>query len=63
MPTLVVHGRVDRLVPLSGGEATAAAIPGARLLVLDEMAHDLPEPLWPQVVDAIAEVAGVSAAS
>ena len=42
VPTLVVHGRVDRLVPLSGGEATAAAIPGARLLVLDQMAHDLP---------------------
>ena len=60
VPTLVVHGRVDRLVPLSGGEATAAAIPGARLLVLDEMAHDLPQPLWPQVVDAIAEVAGVA---
>ena len=62
VPTLVVHGRVDRLVPLSGGEATAAAIPGARLLVLDEMAHDLPKPLWPQVFDAISAVAGVPAA-
>ena len=54
---------VDQLVPLSGGEATAAAIPGARLLVLDQMAHDLPESLWPQAIDAIAQVAGVTAAS
>ena len=50
-------------MPLSGGEATAAAIPGARLLVLDQMAHDLPETLWPEAVDAIAEVAGVAAPS
>jgi pimeloyl-ACP methyl ester carboxylesterase len=62
VPTLVVHGRVDQLVPLSGGEATAAAIPGARLLVLDEMAHDLPRQLWPTVIDAIADVAGMTAA-
>lgn len=53
-PTLVIHGRADRLIDVSGGEATAAAIPGARLLVLDEMGHDLPEPLWPQLIDAIA---------
>jgi pimeloyl-ACP methyl ester carboxylesterase len=53
-PTLVIHGRADRLIDVSGGEATAAAVPGARLLVLDEMGHDLPEPLWPQLIDAIA---------
>ncbi|MBA3655344.1 MAG: alpha/beta hydrolase, partial [Actinobacteria bacterium] len=41
-PTLVIHGRVDPLVRLSGGEATAAAVPGAELLVLDDMGHDLP---------------------
>jgi pimeloyl-ACP methyl ester carboxylesterase len=56
-PALVVHGRVDPLVTLSGGEATAAAIPGAELLVLDEMGHDLPRPLMGQIVDAIAKVA------
>lgn len=54
MPTLVIHGRQDRLVHIDGGEATAAAIPGARLLVLDEMGHDLPHVLWPQLIDAIA---------
>jgi pimeloyl-ACP methyl ester carboxylesterase len=52
-PTLVIHGRGDPLVTLSGGEATAKAVPGSELLVLDEMGHDLPEPLWPEVVDAI----------
>jgi pimeloyl-ACP methyl ester carboxylesterase len=61
VPTLVIHGKVDPLVQLSGGEATAAAIPGAELLVLDEMGHDLPRQLWPQVVDAIAGVAAKAA--
>ncbi|HZN14293.1 MAG TPA: alpha/beta hydrolase [Acidimicrobiales bacterium] len=56
-PTLVIHGRVDPLVGLSGGEATAAAIPGAELLVLDEMGHDVPLPLIPEIVGAIAKVA------
>ena len=52
-PTLVIHGAADPLVTLSGGEATAKAVPGSELLILDEMAHDLPEPLWPEIVDAI----------
>ena len=56
-PTLVIHGRVDPLVDASGGKATAAAIPGAELLVLDEMGHDLPEALWPRIVGAIADLA------
>jgi pimeloyl-ACP methyl ester carboxylesterase len=53
-PTLVIHGKGDPLVTLSGGEATAKAVPGAELRVLDDMGHDLPEPLWPEIVDAIA---------
>ena len=56
-PTLVIHGRVDPLVGLSGGEATAKAIPGAKLVVLDQMGHDLPEPLWPELVSHITAVA------
>jgi len=56
-PTLVIHGRVDPLVGLSGGEATAKAIPRAELLVLDQMGHDLPEPLWPELVSHITAVA------
>ena len=56
-PALVIHGRVDPLVTLSGGEATAKAIPGAELLVLDEMGHDLPIPLSADIAAAIAKVA------
>lgn len=54
-PTLVIHGRHDPLIGVSGGEATAAAIPGARLLVIDQMGHDLPLPLMQTVVDAVAD--------
>jgi pimeloyl-ACP methyl ester carboxylesterase len=57
-PTLVIHGKDDRLVVPSGGRATAKAIPGARLLMLDDMGHDLPRPLWPKIIDAIADNAG-----
>ena len=51
--TLVIHGRDDTLITLSGGEATAAAIRGSRLLVLSDMGHDLPRPLWPVFAEAI----------
>ncbi len=53
VPTLVVHGEQDALVNVSGGRATAAAIPGAELLVVDGMGHDLPRAVWPQLVDRI----------
>ena len=54
-PTLVIHGRADKLVRPSGGRATAAAIRGARLVEIDGMGHDLPRGLWPRLVDLIAE--------
>jgi pimeloyl-ACP methyl ester carboxylesterase len=57
VPTLVVHGADDPLVQLPGGEATAAAVPDAELLVLPGMAHNLPRELWPSIVEAIARVA------
>ena len=53
-PTLVIHGSNDRMVATSGGVATAKAIPGAKLLVIHGMGHDLPEAAWPQLLDAIA---------
>jgi pimeloyl-ACP methyl ester carboxylesterase len=56
-PTLVIHGKADPLVGIGGGEATAAAIPGAELVVFDDMGHDLPPALLPPIVDAIAKVA------
>jgi pimeloyl-ACP methyl ester carboxylesterase len=53
VPTLVIHGNDDRLISPSGGRATARAIPGAKLLKVDDMGHDLPRPVWPKLIDAI----------
>jgi pimeloyl-ACP methyl ester carboxylesterase len=53
-PTLVIHGSTDRMVARSGGVATTKAIPGARLMIVDGMGHDLPEAAWPQLVEGIA---------
>lgn len=56
-PTLVVHGIDDLLVPVENGRKVAAAVPGARLIEFDGMGHNLPERVWPDVLDAIVEVA------
>ena len=53
VPTLVIHGEDDPLVQVDGGLATADAVPGARLVVVPGMGHNLPEPLWPQLVEEI----------
>ena len=53
MPALVIHGRDDQLITPGGGEATAAALPNGDLLLLANMGHDLPKPLWPVIIDAI----------
>jgi pimeloyl-ACP methyl ester carboxylesterase len=53
VPSLVIHGADDALVNVSGGHATAAAIPDAELLVVEGMGHDLPRAVWPQIVDRI----------
>jgi pimeloyl-ACP methyl ester carboxylesterase len=53
VPTLVIHGEQDALVNVSGGRATAAAVPGCELLVVDGMGHDLPRALWPQLTERI----------
>ena len=52
-PTLVIHGRDDTLIPPAAGLRTAEVIPGANLLLMADMGHDLPRPLWPTLVDAI----------
>ena len=52
-PALVIHGDADPLVRLDGGEATARAIPGAKLMVIVGMGHALPIPMWPQIIAAI----------
>jgi pimeloyl-ACP methyl ester carboxylesterase len=56
-PTLVIHGTGDRLVAPSGGRATARAIRGARLMLIEGMGHDLPRAVWPQLIDAITDQA------
>ncbi|MGC8480324.1 MAG: alpha/beta fold hydrolase [Acidimicrobiales bacterium] len=53
LPATVIHGRDDPLINVSGGEATAAAIPGASLLVFEGMGHDVPEALWPEIRDTV----------
>jgi len=56
VPTLVIHGSADKMVDTSGGRATAAAIPGAELVVIEGMGHDLPRALWPQLATKIVEL-------
>ncbi|MCZ2848560.1 alpha/beta fold hydrolase [Modestobacter sp. VKM Ac-2978] len=60
VPTLVVHGDQDALVNVDGGRATAAAVPGADLLVVEGMGHDLPRDTWPQLIDRITDLVRVA---
>jgi pimeloyl-ACP methyl ester carboxylesterase len=57
VPTLVVHGMADRMVHVSGGRATAAAVPGAELLLIDGMGHDVPPALFETFTAAIRRTA------
>jgi pimeloyl-ACP methyl ester carboxylesterase len=55
VPTLVIHGLDDTLIAPSGGERTAELVPGAKLMLVPDMGHDRPQPLWPQLVSAILD--------
>src|SRR3954452_23667048 len=57
VPTLVVHGEDDPLIPVTGGRATAAAIPGAALWTVPGMGHDLPRVIWPDLIGRIGALA------
>jgi pimeloyl-ACP methyl ester carboxylesterase len=63
LPFLVLHGEADPLVTLSGGQSTAEAVPDAKLITYPGMGHDLPEPLWTDVADAITANAELAPAS
>jgi pimeloyl-ACP methyl ester carboxylesterase len=54
-PTVVIHGRADKLMRPSGGRAVTRAIEGARLVTYDGMGHDLPQQLWDQVIGVLAK--------
>jgi pimeloyl-ACP methyl ester carboxylesterase len=57
VPTLVIHGLADRMVHVSGGRATAAAVPGAELILVEGMGHDLPREMFGTFADAIDRTA------
>jgi pimeloyl-ACP methyl ester carboxylesterase len=54
-PTLVIHGTEDPVVPVEAGIDTARSVPGAELLVVEGMGHDLPRGAWPRIIEAIAK--------
>jgi len=54
LPTLVIHGADDPLVPVEAGRITAEAVPGAEILIIEGMGHDLPIGVWPRVTEAIS---------
>lgn len=58
VPTLVIHGEDDPLIPIAGGRATAVAVAGAELVTIPGMGHDLPRGAWPLLIDAIAAHVG-----
>ncbi|MFX1571480.1 MAG: alpha/beta fold hydrolase [Promethearchaeota archaeon] len=55
VPTLVIHGSADPLIPLEGGKDTVEAIPKAELLIIEGMGHSLPPEVWPQVINGISK--------
>lgn len=59
-PVLVISGADDPLIRPAGGRDTAARIPGARFVSYPGMGHNLPEELWPQIIDEICAVTGVA---
>ncbi len=63
VPTLVIHGEADPLIQVDGGEATAKAIPGAKLVKIAGMGHDWPPQLWQRFVDEIVANAERAAAA
>jgi len=61
VPTLVVHGTDDVLVPIENGRLVAGAVPGARFIEIPGMGHDIPLRVWAELADAIEELARRSA--
>jgi pimeloyl-ACP methyl ester carboxylesterase len=62
IPTLVIHGTADPLIPVAAGHDTAATIPGAQLLLIEGMGHSFPREVWSPIIDAIARHAAQAVA-
>ncbi|MDT0202179.1 alpha/beta hydrolase [Nocardioides sp. AE5] len=60
VPSMVIHGLADKMVHVSGGRATSAALPGSELLLVEGMGHDLPRDLWESIADGIKRTANRS---
>jgi pimeloyl-ACP methyl ester carboxylesterase len=60
VPTLVIHGTNDPLIPVEAGHDTARTVPGARLLLVEGMGHSFPREVWPVIIDAIAQHASAA---
>lgn len=63
LPSLVLHGCDDPLIPIAGGRATAQAIPGARYVAIEGMGHDLPHELYDEISAEVARTARAAAGS
>ncbi|MDF1853981.1 alpha/beta fold hydrolase [Pseudooceanicola sp.] len=57
LPTVVIHGLQDPLVPIAGGRDTAANVPGSDLIEIDGMGHNMPPEIWPRIIDGIETAA------
>ncbi|MBN2283780.1 MAG: alpha/beta hydrolase [Deltaproteobacteria bacterium] len=55
LPVLVIHGSDDPLIPVACGVETAAAVAGAKLMIIDGLGHSVPMQLWPDIIDALAD--------
>lgn len=60
VPTLVIHGDADPLVPYAAGIDTAENVPGAKMVTIEGMGHEMPPGAWPQLIDAIAGFAAAA---
>jgi pimeloyl-ACP methyl ester carboxylesterase len=60
LPTLVIHGLEDPLVPVEAGRDTARSIPGAALMLLEGVGHTLPREVWPKVIDAVSALTAMA---
>lgn len=61
VPMLVIHGELDRVIDPSGGRRTAELVPGAELELIEELGHDLPRPVWPQIIESVTRLAARAA--